>query len=238
LLFTCVHWHALAKLRTHTDLTLDILDIITVQLGAAFRAFVRNTCPAFDARELHREADSRKRRQQKKAAEGGSSGLTAVASSDDECRKKTFNLERYKYHALGDYADTIRRLGTTDSFSTEPVSNPLGHINLRMLIILCNRANLSIEHVRLGSSARTKKFMSGSWHKLNVVKPVSGASEQMSIKMVAAVPKPWPACLRTITTSDLLKTFMSTSGPFFKNIQEIQLCGCVRTNWIKILQLD
>jgi hypothetical protein len=37
-------------------------------------------------------------------------------------RKKTFNLNTYKAHALGDYVETIRRCGTTDSYSTEPVS--------------------------------------------------------------------------------------------------------------------
>jgi hypothetical protein len=37
-------------------------------------------------------------------------------------RKKTFNLNTYKAHALRDYVETIRRYGTTDSYSTEPVS--------------------------------------------------------------------------------------------------------------------
>jgi hypothetical protein len=34
---------------------------------------------------------------------------------------KTFNLNTYKYHALADYASTIRAFGTTDSYSTERV---------------------------------------------------------------------------------------------------------------------
>lgn len=37
-------------------------------------------------------------------------------------RLKTLNLDTYKYHSLGDYADMIRRYGTTDSYSTEIVS--------------------------------------------------------------------------------------------------------------------
>jgi len=37
-------------------------------------------------------------------------------------RAKTLNLFIYKVHALGDYVETIRRLGTTDSFSTQIVS--------------------------------------------------------------------------------------------------------------------
>lgn len=121
LLFTCAHWHGLAKLRMHTDVTLDIFDEATVQLGAAFRAFVGKTCPAFDTRELRREAESRQRRRRKKMAEGQSSGLAVVAESDGkESLRKTLNLRRYKYHSLGDYSKTVRQFGTTDSFSTEP----------------------------------------------------------------------------------------------------------------------
>jgi hypothetical protein len=36
-------------------------------------------------------------------------------------RTKTFNLDTYKYHSLGDYTEHIRQYGTTDSYSTEPV---------------------------------------------------------------------------------------------------------------------
>jgi hypothetical protein len=32
------------------------------------------------------------------------------------------NLETYTYHAMGDYVKTIRTFGTTDSYSTQPVS--------------------------------------------------------------------------------------------------------------------
>jgi hypothetical protein len=36
-------------------------------------------------------------------------------------KTKTFNLDTYKYHSLGDYTEHIRQHGTTDSYSTEPV---------------------------------------------------------------------------------------------------------------------
>jgi hypothetical protein len=36
-------------------------------------------------------------------------------------RRKIFSLYTYKYHALGDYPRTIRRYGTTDSYSTQIV---------------------------------------------------------------------------------------------------------------------
>jgi hypothetical protein len=55
LLFTCAHWHGMAKLRMHTDITLDILGQTTTQLGDGFRKFADNTCTSFDTRELARE---------------------------------------------------------------------------------------------------------------------------------------------------------------------------------------
>lgn len=113
LLFTLAHWHGLAKLRLHTDLTLTIMDNETTSLGQQFRNFTKKTCAAFKTEELAREANARKRRQAKKQP---------GTSSSKGRRAKTFNLQTYKYHALGDYVDTIRRYGTTDSYSTEPVS--------------------------------------------------------------------------------------------------------------------
>jgi hypothetical protein len=153
LLFTCTHWHGLAKLRIHTDSTLRILDEVTVSTGTEFHAFTAKTCAAFDTRELSREVDARKRRELKKSREKSTSNgqsmlgdqiasgnhvirdgqpaftrATSVPGSTDRRghngpKRRKFNLTVYKYHALGDYAKTIRRLGTTDSFSTEPVSN-------------------------------------------------------------------------------------------------------------------
>jgi hypothetical protein len=38
-------------------------------------------------------------------------------------KQKKFNLKTYKTHSLGDYVQTIRMYGTTDSYSTEPVSS-------------------------------------------------------------------------------------------------------------------
>jgi hypothetical protein len=113
LLFTCAHWHGLAKLRLHSDLTLDILDDVTTILGERFRHFQRDICPSYATRELPREANARRRRR-KNANEPG--------VAEFETLQKNFNLNSYKYHSLGDYVRTIRRLGTTDSFNTTVVS--------------------------------------------------------------------------------------------------------------------
>ena len=84
------------------------------------REFQATTCTAFTTRELERERAARIRRQEKKAA----TAKTKTNTQKSSCGRqpKQFNLRTYKYHALGDYCDTIRRFGTTDSYSTQSVS--------------------------------------------------------------------------------------------------------------------
>jgi hypothetical protein len=98
----------------HTDHTLGILDKNTASIGKQCRSFAYDVCPKFDTRELPREADARNRRASKKPDHASSSVATR--------KPKKFNLQTYKYHSLGDYADTIRQYGTCDSYSTEPAS--------------------------------------------------------------------------------------------------------------------
>lgn len=59
LLFILSHWHGLVKMRMHTNETLQIMDDVTVTLGEELRAFTTHTCPAFQTRELRREAACR-----------------------------------------------------------------------------------------------------------------------------------------------------------------------------------
>lgn len=75
LLFIFAHWHALAKLKLHTDDTLSLLDDWTVMLGSESRSFVDKTCSAFETRELKREYQARKRNEARKK------GATVAADS-------------------------------------------------------------------------------------------------------------------------------------------------------------
>jgi len=68
LLFTVAHWHALAKLCMHNDLTLDVLDALTASLGKKLCDFSTKTCPKFETKELRREFNARVRREAKKLA--------------------------------------------------------------------------------------------------------------------------------------------------------------------------
>jgi hypothetical protein len=134
LLFRLAEWHALAKLRLHTESTLTHMDQVTTVLGQELRQFCSVTCSAFKTTELAKEAATRARRRSRKEAHSKhtAAGLPALEIKAKESAKnrrpKTLNLFIYKVHALGDYAETIRRLGTTDSFSTQIVS----FFNLRL----------------------------------------------------------------------------------------------------------
>ena len=163
LLFVAAHWHGLAKLRIHTDVTLDILDAVTKDFGDKVQKFKDKTCNLFQTRELPREYNARLRRHNQSACKSGDPVPATVRNStvsrrvglpsnnsDIErdmsllpeplpaeaqavpsacqagsrvtgCQLKSFNPNTYKHHALGDYAFTIRRYGTTDSYSTEAV---------------------------------------------------------------------------------------------------------------------
>ena len=118
LLFRIAEWHGLAKLRMHTEATLDQLEQVTTDLGHLMRDFRDKTCANFNTTELAREAEAQNRHNARKES----------TKAPNQSRKaKTLNLHTYKFHALGDYVRTIRMFGTTDSFSTQLVcAGPYG----------------------------------------------------------------------------------------------------------------
>ncbi|KAF7374197.1 GLOBIN domain-containing protein [Mycena sanguinolenta] len=110
-------WHAYAKLRMHTTSSVGIFSTVTTVLGAKVREFIRTVCEAYTTYELPKEATQRARRQaQQNAANAGRSSETTAASTR---KRKTWNIQTYKYHSLGDYPLAILEKGTTDSYSTQ-----------------------------------------------------------------------------------------------------------------------
>jgi hypothetical protein len=94
-----------------------------------FRVFVRDTCSKIDTYELKTEQDARIRRTSRANASKKSGGKAKISENKTSDRQqRQFNLQTYKFHAIGDYVDHIRRFGTTDSFSTEVVSHPQSYI--------------------------------------------------------------------------------------------------------------
>ncbi|KAJ3510729.1 hypothetical protein NMY22_g15881 [Coprinellus aureogranulatus] len=118
LLFVCAQWHALAKLRLHTDHTLELLDFTTTHLGAKIRNSHSITARV-PTKELQREADARTRRTARDA-NGNTDGVGAR-------RPATLSIFTIKFHFLGDYTSTIRRIGTTDSIFQPQTTGELYH---------------------------------------------------------------------------------------------------------------
>jgi len=84
LLFTLAHWHALAKLRMHNDLTLNIMDATTVSLGEKLRKFSQKTCPAFGTKELSQEYNARMRKDAKVACKTRTRKQADTSSNNDQ----------------------------------------------------------------------------------------------------------------------------------------------------------
>lgn len=142
LLFRLAEWHALAKLRLHTETTLSRLESVTTILGRELRRFSNVTCRSFSTEELPKEVAARGRRQSRQKAKAAASAQTNTSNvppadhppvpitepgasvAKEKKKKKKFNLSTAKLHSLGDYVRMIRLYGTTDSYNSQTVSQP------------------------------------------------------------------------------------------------------------------
>src|ERR1700733_9308128 len=129
LLYRTAEWHALAKLRMHTDATLDHLESLAKEFGRLMSQFRGLTCSQFQTAELPRELAARNRERQRIQAKTFNQSTLNTSSSR---KQKTLNLFTPKFHSLGDYVQTIRMFGSTDSFSTQVVCDdyPLSRTNI------------------------------------------------------------------------------------------------------------
>ncbi|KAI9462001.1 hypothetical protein BJY52DRAFT_1103185, partial [Lactarius psammicola] len=125
LLFELATWHALAKLRLHTESTVCELESSTTRLGRILRKFANSTCKEFVTVDLPSEEAARGRRKAAKVTRNpsGSTPQTTSKGKQKAGRPKThkFNMWTYKMHALGDYARCIRLFGASDGYSTQTV---------------------------------------------------------------------------------------------------------------------
>lgn len=62
LLYRTAEWHGLAKLRIHTEGSLELLEQLTKELGSLLRDFSKTTSTDFKTYELPREVQERQRR--------------------------------------------------------------------------------------------------------------------------------------------------------------------------------
>lgn len=114
MLFELANWHALARLRLHTDVTINILERATRYMYKAIRTFANKTCARHETYETSNEAQKRMRRDK-----GKSKSKIRLVNGRKRVHYNVMNT--YKYHALGYYPDYIRRSGSTDNYTTQVV---------------------------------------------------------------------------------------------------------------------
>ncbi|KAH9011426.1 hypothetical protein EDB83DRAFT_2448378 [Lactarius deliciosus] len=123
LLFELATWHALAKLRLHTESTVCELESSTTRLGRILRKFAKSTCEEFITFDLPSEEAARGRRKAARATKnptGSTPQTTSKGKQKAKQRKpRKFNMCTYKMHALGNYARCIRLFGPSDGYSTQ-----------------------------------------------------------------------------------------------------------------------
>jgi hypothetical protein len=140
LLYQLATWHALAKLRMHTSQTLQYLDHATTSLGNSLRHFRDEVCPNFQKKERV-SVPTQKGKQAALPTPNGSIPQESSKQKQKPHKEPIFSLSTFKVHSLGDYVDCIRRHGTTDSYSTQPVS-----ISSTLAILLTGMIQGEAEH--------------------------------------------------------------------------------------------
>ena len=175
LLFTMCTWHCLAKLRMHTDSSLETLEDETKRLGRQARRFKKTTCEEFTARELPKEIAARGRREAARIAKG-----KRPTTKAEKIKLKKFNINTPKFHILGHYVRKIRWFGTTDSCSTQIVSDlffftlcgvssyflkgEMQHKRVKRLYAMTNKRNAAKDVSKLEAQQRKVKSL---YSKLN-----------------------------------------------------------------------
>ncbi|KAL0059562.1 hypothetical protein AAF712_013707 [Marasmius tenuissimus] len=101
--------------------SLEDMDSATTSLGKTLRKFKNTACSAYDTKELPKEtaahgrckaALTKKQDEEGKPKRKCSSGSAAV-------KRKIFNLNTYKLHALSHYIPFLRLVSTMDNYSTQ-----------------------------------------------------------------------------------------------------------------------
>ncbi|OCB88193.1 hypothetical protein A7U60_g4712 [Sanghuangporus baumii] len=158
ILFTLATWHSLAKLRTHTDTTLRALEATTIELGREAR-LLKDETSIYKTVELQWEIAARGRRQIALLKRGGENLIQANKgdSVKPTPKRKELNVNTPKFHSLGDYVQAIRRLGTTDNYSTQIGESQ--HKRVKQMYGRTNKRNAAKDVSKLEGRARVLELI-------------------------------------------------------------------------------
>jgi hypothetical protein len=98
LLYRLAEWHALAKLRMHTDNTLSLLDTITAILGHELRRFRRVVCSAYSTKDLPKENAARQRKKQRDQAKATTNAASSACGSTSKAAKSLSTQTQTSQH--------------------------------------------------------------------------------------------------------------------------------------------
>ncbi|KAL5537155.1 hypothetical protein ACEPAF_978 [Sanghuangporus sanghuang] len=178
LLFVLVTWHAYAKLRIHTETTVRLLETCTKELGKQVRLFKKETS-CYNTRELQREVAAHGRRYIAMVGKGKGkakpqSSKQGEASHGDP-KRKILNINTPKFHALGEYAQAIRRFGTTDSYSTQIGESQ--HKRVKRMYGRTNKRNAAKDVSKLEGRGRALNRIKSRMDNSVTSKPVESLSK-------------------------------------------------------------
>ncbi|CDO77563.1 hypothetical protein BN946_scf184912.g62 [Trametes cinnabarina] len=154
--FVLATWHALAKLREHTTLTVDGLDASTIDCGRSVRLFAKKTCNNYVTLELPSKDNAARTR--RKAAS------TKIATAQAPRKRKTYNYTTYKFHGMRDFAPAIRSVSATDNFNTQ--IGELEHRHVKRYYARTNKINAGFQiaqHMRRAEKLRVIKLRVDAW---------------------------------------------------------------------------
>ncbi|KAI0349319.1 hypothetical protein OH77DRAFT_1490928 [Trametes cingulata] len=159
LVFNLSTWHALAKLREHTDMTLDGLDDKTVDCGRSVREFAKKTCADYETYELpSKDSAARGRRRAAMTAKGQDAASQSTRKTSSVRKLKHFNYMTYKFHAMRDYAPAIRLVASGDNFTTQ--TGELEHRHVKKFYARTNHIGAAFQiaqHMRRAEKLRIIK---------------------------------------------------------------------------------
>ena len=147
---------------------------------------------------------------------------------------KGFNLNTYKLHSLGDYVETIRRYGTTDSYSTQLVSwkfsNHVGCFLIWFILAMpCSRERHLTKPQKPHLLKPARRITSASWLRLSggkqefvkFSKSWAPANQVAVLRLLCCQGKILEGIMRLENLKITLKTFFH----FYKRTQKIQQFG-------------
>lgn len=103
LLYRLAEWHALAKLRMHTERTLECLEKSTTIIGRELRNFRNASAKSFTCQELPKETTARQRRRERTQAQRSQPNSASINVNGTS---SNMGISNPQLHAGGDTQDT------------------------------------------------------------------------------------------------------------------------------------